>query len=109
MENQTTGQTAETPTPAADAGLADKLKEQAKVVRAQIESAPSKAKQRWGTVQASVKGAVQTAFEKVRGGLDLPSRKELNALTARIEELDKKLAEVETRETAKKKRKDGAE
>lgn len=109
MENQTSGQTADATTAAADAGIADKLKEQAKVVRAQIEAAPGKAKERWGTVQGAVKGAVQQAFEKVRGGLDLPSRKELSALSLRIEELDRKLGEIETRETAKKKRKDGAE
>lgn len=106
MENQTNTQTDAND---ADANLTGKLKEQAKVVRAQIEAAPGKARERWGSVQVAVKGAVQQAFERVRGGLDLPSRKELNALTARIEELDRKLGDIETRETAKKKRKDGAE
>jgi polyhydroxyalkanoate synthesis regulator phasin len=109
METQTTTQNGDAATPSTDAGLADKLKEQAKVVRAQIEAAPTKAKERWGTVQVAVKEAVQQAFEKVRDGLDLPTRKELSVLTARIEELDRKLADLETRETAKKKRKDGAE
>lgn len=99
MENQTTTE----PT----AGLTDKLKEQAKEVRAQIETAPAKAKQRWGSVQDALLVAVQQAFEKVRVGLDLPSRKELTTLSQRIEDLDRKLAELETRETAKKKRKDG--
>ena len=109
MESQTSTQNTDATTPAAETGLADKLKEQAKVVRAQIEAAPGKAKERWGNVQVAVKGAVQQAFQKVRGGLDLPTRKEIDALVARIEELDKKLADIETRETAKKKRKDGAE
>jgi len=109
MENQTATQPTDANTSAAETGIADKLKEQAKVVRAQIEAAPGKAKQRWGNVQVAVKGAVQQAFQKVRGGLDLPSRKEIDALIVRIEDLDRKLADIETRETAKKKRKDGAE
>jgi polyhydroxyalkanoate synthesis regulator phasin len=109
MENQTTEAT-ETPTATTTAaGVTDKLKEQVKVVRAQIEAAPDKAKQRWNTVQGAVKATVQQAFVKVRDGLDLPSRKELTSLATRIEELDRKLADLETRETAKKKRKDGAE
>jgi hypothetical protein len=68
-------------------------------------------KTRFAGVQDKVKVALHGAVEKMKSGLDLPSRSEVSTLAQRIEELDKKLADYETRTTAagKGKKKDGGE
>jgi len=68
-------------------------------------------KTRFAGVQDKVKVALHGAVEKMKNGLDLPSRSELSTLAQRIEELDKKLADYETRATAtgKGKKKDSGD
>ncbi len=62
-------------------------------------------------LDGKVKGAFQTALDKVKSGLDLPSKSEVSSLAQRIEDLDRKLADYETRATAagKGKKKDASE
>lgn len=68
-------------------------------------------KTRFAGVQDKVKVALHGAVEKMKTGLDLPSRSEVTSLAQRIEELDKKVADYETRATAagKGKKKEGGE
>ena len=77
------------------AGLGNRLKAQAAVVKAQLDAAEARARRTWQEVPGKVKGAVQQAFGKVRDGLDLPSRREVTDLAQRIEDLDRKLAAYE--------------
>jgi hypothetical protein len=107
----------------AAAGFGDRIRERARVVKSQIDAAEAKARQRWADSRARqrlagartgqklhevptrLRSALQQAVGKVRTGLDLPSRRELNELSQRIDDLDRKLAEYEVQASARKKRK----
>ena len=85
-------------------------------VKAQLDASQARAREKigqskLGSVQGKVRGALQTAVGKMKSGLDLPSRSEVTSLAQRIEELDKKLADYETRTTAsgKGKKKDAGD
>jgi BMFP domain-containing protein YqiC len=107
MENQTTTNTGtDRADEAAAAGRAAKLGALLKTrfagVKAQLDASQARAREKigqskLGSVQDKVKGALQSAVGKVKSGLDLPSRTEVSSLAQRIEELDKKLADYETR------------
>ena len=118
MENQTTMNNGTDSAKAAEAaGRAGKLGALLRIrfagVKAQIDASQARArekleKSKLATVQGKVKGALQAAALKVKSGLDLPTRGELSSLAQRIEELDKKLADYETRAASGKgKKKDG--
>jgi hypothetical protein len=128
MENQNTT-TPESPAPqegqqaAAAAGFGDRIRERARVVKSQLDAAEARARQRWAESKARqrlaeaktgqklqevptrLRSALHLAVVKVRTGLDLPSRRELNELSQRIDELDRKLGEYEVQASARKKRK----
>jgi len=117
MENQnTTNNGTDGAKEAEAAGRAGKLGALLKTrfagVKAQIDASQARArekleKSKLAAVQGKVKGALQAAALKVKSGLDLPTRGELTSLAQRIEELDKKLADYETRSaTGKGKKKD---
>lgn len=55
--------------------LADRLRTQARLVKAQLEARAPRAKERLVTVQGAVRGAVNDAIGKVRVGLDSAVRK----------------------------------
>ncbi|HEU5056755.1 MAG TPA: phasin family protein [Kofleriaceae bacterium] len=104
MENQTTTNTGTNGATEAETGqragkLGALLKTRFAGVKAQLDAS-----------QARMKGALQSAVDKVKSGLDLPSKSEVSSLAQRIEELDKKLADYETRAAAagKGKKKEGA-
>jgi hypothetical protein len=84
-------------------------------VKAQLDASQARArekieKSKLGAVQGKVKGALQTAMDRLKTGLDLPSKSEVTSLAQRIEELDKKLGDYETRTAAGKgKKKDTGE
>ncbi len=84
-------------------------------VKAQLDASQARAREkiensRLGAVQGKVKGALQTAVDRLKTGLDLPSKSEVTSLAQRIEELDKKLGDYETRTAAGKgKKKDTGE
>ncbi|HEY8146663.1 MAG TPA: hypothetical protein VIG06_28470 [Kofleriaceae bacterium] len=84
-------------------------------VKAQLDASQARArekieKSKLVAVQGKVKGALQTAMDRLKTGLDLPSKSEVTSLAQRIEELDKKLADYETRTAAGKgKKKDSGE
>lgn len=104
-------------------GFGDRIRERARVVKSQLDAAEAKARQRWADSKArqrlassqasqrlhevpvKLRSALQQAVGKVRSGLDLPSRRELNELSQRIDELDRKLGEYEVQSNARKKRK----
>lgn len=121
MENHTTTNTGtDGATEAATAGPAAKLGALIKTrfagVKAQLDASQARArekleKSKLAGVQGKVKGALQNAVGKVKNGLDLPSRSEVSSLAQRIEELDRKLADYESRTTAagKGKKKDSGE
>ena len=121
MENQTNTETGtDQANEAAAAGRAAKLGALLKTrfagVKAQIDASQARAREKigqskLGSVQDKVKGALQTAVGKMKSGLDLPSRSEVTSLAQRIEELDKKLADYETKATAagKGKKKDSGD
>ena len=120
MENQTTTNNGTNGAgEEAKAGRAGKLGALLKTrfagVKAQLDASQARArekieKSKLGSVQGKVKGALQIAVNRVKNGLDLPSRTEVTSLAQRIEELDKKLAEYETRTAAGKgKKKDTGE
>ena len=76
-------------------------------VKAQLDASQARAREKLnqsklGAVQGKFKGALQSAVDKVKHGLDLPTRSEVTSLAQRIEELDKKLADYETRAAAGK-------
>lgn len=121
MENQTTtsnNETDGTQQGAAASRAAGKLGEMLKIrfagVKAQLDAQQARAREKLGqsklgsvqgklgTVQDKVRGALLTAVDKVKNGLDLPSKQEVSSLAQRIEELDKKLADYETRAAAGK-------
>jgi hypothetical protein len=135
MENQTNTTTSESAQQSGDeaqAGFGDRIRERARVVKSQLDAAEAKARQRWADssarqriagsrqriadskagqrvqeVPVKLRSALQQAVGKVRDGLDLPSRRDLNELAHRIDELDRKLGEYEVQATARKKRKGG--
>ncbi len=84
-------------------------------MKARFEGFQTRAKAEWATAEAKARAELQAfpaklkssatqAFERLRSGLDLPSRGEVAALSARIDELAGKLAEYETQSTAKPKK-----
>jgi hypothetical protein len=111
MENQTTG-AATDDRPAGTSNdekdgaqrLAALFRTRMAGVKAQLDAAEARARQRWQEVPVKVRGAFQQAFGKVRDGLDLPSRREVSSLAARIEELDRKLGEYQSGKESKKRR-----
>jgi hypothetical protein len=124
MENQTsTADTAgaapqgrEGHAAAAAAGFGDRIRERARVVKSQLDAAENRARQRWAEsktkagqrfqeVPVKLRSALQQAVDKVRDGLDLPSRRDLNELAQRIDELDRKLGEYDVQTSTRKKRK----
>jgi polyhydroxyalkanoate synthesis regulator phasin len=117
MENQTNTNGETRPDEAAASRidqLGEKLKERFAGVKAQIDASQAKAREKLGhsklaTVQERIRGAVQHAMGRVKTGLDLPSRSEVSALAQRIEDLDKKLADYESREVSRKSKKKGDE
>lgn len=90
------------------AKLGDRFRTRAKEVRAQLDAAEARAKERWSQVPDKLRGAFQQAVLKVRVGLDLPSRSELNSLSERLDQLDQKLSDYEVSSSSKKKRGQGA-
>jgi hypothetical protein len=74
-------------------------------VKAQLDAAEARARERWQEVPGKVRGAFQQVFGRVRDGLDLPSRRDVSSLAARIEELDRKLGEYQTSRDGGRKRK----
>jgi hypothetical protein len=124
MENQTTtatkagaaGKGQDGQATGAAAGFGDRIRERARVVKSQLDAAETRARQRWAEsktkagqrfqeVPVKLRSAFQQAVGKVRSGLDLPSRRDLNELAQRIDELDRKLGEYEVQTNARKKRK----
>ncbi|HLU68545.1 MAG TPA: hypothetical protein VKZ63_19825 [Kofleriaceae bacterium] len=103
METQTSTTPETEPTPAdgqaqnGAAGLSDRIKDRARLVRAQLDAAEARARKTWQEAPVRLRDAAKQAFGKVRDGLDLPSRREVNELVRRIDELDRKLAEYESR------------
>ena len=80
-------------------------------VKAQLDASQARArekleKSKLATVQGKVRHALQSAVDRVKNGLDLPSRGEISTLAQRIEELDKKLGDYESRTAGKGKKKD---
>lgn len=106
MENQTTTETGTDGKSEAEAAA-----QRAKKLGALLKTRFAGVKAQLDASQARVKGALQTAVDRVKNGLDLPSRSEVSSLAQRIEELDKKLADYETRAAAagKGKKKDTSE
>ena len=120
MENQTTTNSGTDGANEAEAAgrqgkLGALLKTRFAGVKAQLDASQARAreklgKSKLGSVQVKVKTALHSAVEKVKSGLDLPSRTEITGLSQRIEELDKKVADYETRAAAGKgKKKDTGE
>jgi len=80
-------------------------------VKAQLDASQARArekleKSKLAGVQGKVRSALQSAVDRVKHGLDLPSRGEISTLAQRIEELDKKLGDYESRAAGKGKKKD---
>ena len=122
MENQTATADTASAAPhaqggeAAAAGFGDRIRERARVVKSQLDAAENRARQRWAEsktkagqrfqeVPVKLRSALHQAVGKVRDGLDLPSRRELNELAQRIDELDRKLGDYDLQTSARKKRK----
>ena len=83
-------------------------------LKSRFEGFQTRAKAEWATAEAKaraelhafpskIKVGASQAFERLRSGLDLPSRGEVAALAARIDELAGKLAEYESQSASKKK------
>jgi hypothetical protein len=81
-------------------------------LKTRFELFQTRAKNEWATAEAKARAELQAfpaklktsasqAFEKLRSGLDLPSRGEVAALAARIEELAGKLAEYESQNVSR--------
>lgn len=88
-------------------------------LKTRFELFQTRAKSEWATAEAKARAELQAfparlktsatqAFEKLRSGLDLPSRGEVAALAARIEELAGKLAEYESQNAARSSKKSAA-
>ena len=99
----------EVPPPAAPDHLTDRVKNGLVVVRRRLETAEQRARAQIGGVPAQLRAVpaqlresldrlLRSARERVRTGLNLPSHAEIEALIARVEELDRKLAAL-TRQT----------
>jgi hypothetical protein len=110
MENQTTTNNGTDGAKQAEAaGRAGKLgallRSRFAGVKAQLDASQTRArekleKSKLASVQGKVRDALQAAAHKVKSGLDLPSRGEVSSLAQRIEDLDKKLADYETKSAA---------
>src|SRR3990172_8327988 len=93
----------EVPPPAAPDHLTDRVKNGLVVVRRRLETAEQRARAHIGGVPAQLRAGpaplrgrldrpLRRARERVRTSLNLPSQAEIEALIARVEELDRKLA-----------------
>jgi hypothetical protein len=76
--------------------------------KAEWQLAESKARAEIVALPAKLKSGATLAFDRLRNGLDLPSRGEVAALAARIEELATKLAEYESQRAPKSSKKNEA-
>lgn len=111
MENQTDSKSdpsAETHSEtAADkrARLTEDFKARAQLARERLGQAQAVAREKLALGSLALRGGFDRAVGAVRNGLDLPSRREMTNLAARVEELDQKLGQYETQQGARAKRK----
>ena len=99
----TTGQPAEEqPTPTK---LADRVRDRAAQLGQRLSATPSLARAQLVQAPAAVRGQVERALGRVRSTFDMPSRREMTDLAARVNDLDEKLNAYEAAQGARKKRK----
>ena len=96
--------TDESPSSSRAQALKDQLKSRANVAAKRLSAAQKVAAAKVAKGSAGLRGGLSRAVTKVRTGLDLPSRREMTNLTARVEELDEKLGRYETAAGAREKR-----
>jgi hypothetical protein len=118
---QTLDTSAETPAPppvdVPSAAVTDRVKNGLVVVRRRLDAAEARIVSVPAQIRESLDKLVRSARERVRSSLNLPSQAEIEALIARVEELDRKLAALTaqpapaeaapTSEPDKKKKKNG--
>ncbi len=110
----------EVPPPAAADHLTDRVKNGLVVVRRRLETAEQRITGVPAQLRESFDRLLRGARERIRTSLNLPSQAEIEALIARVEELDRKLAalsaqpapaveesKVETKGEGKGKKKNG--
>jgi polyhydroxyalkanoate synthesis regulator phasin len=83
------------------ATVSDRIKDTFSNAKLQIEGLPrkvealeKKAKESLDDVPAQLKGAWETVLDRVRGALDYASREDLHELSARVDELAKKVEKL---------------
>jgi hypothetical protein len=89
---ETTPETAETPIP--EATLASRLRARWDGYRASARELPTRARELPIQARAQARARALALVTRVRIALDLPSRSEIAELTARLEDLDRRIGEL---------------
>ncbi len=90
----------EVPPPAAADHLTDRVKNGLVVVRRRLETAEQRITGVPAQLRESLDRLLRGARERIRTSLNLPSQAEIEALIARVEELDRKLAALSAQPAA---------
>lgn len=75
--------------------LAREFAETSKMSQEEAEQFLNQCRERYENAKTDLDGKIETAIEKIMKRLDLPTRKDLDALNKRMDELARKLEEKE--------------
>lgn len=76
-------------------GLGTKIKSSLALVQSRVTAVEQRARAQWVGIPTQLRDAVDQVALRVRAALDLPTRAELEELIARVEQLDRQLAELQ--------------
>ncbi len=92
----------ETPAAATDPAITARIRTSLALAQTRITSVPARARAQWEGLPSQLRDTLDKvltgARDRLRGALDLPSRDELATLIARVEELDRRLANLQATE-----------
>ncbi|HTM19222.1 MAG TPA: hypothetical protein VL172_01900 [Kofleriaceae bacterium] len=90
-EATATPATESSPPPPAASAVSERVKNSLVVVRRRIDAAEGQLRAVPAQIRENLDKLLRAARDRVRAGLHLPSQAEIEALMARVEELDRKL------------------
>jgi hypothetical protein len=78
------------------AKLGARIRNSLALAQTRLEAVEARARGQWGELPQQVRAALDRVLERVRATLDVPSRSEVSELLGRIEEIDRKLGELQS-------------
>ena len=92
----------ETPAETTDPALTSRIRTSLALAQTRITAVPARARAQWDELPAQLRDTLDKvltgARDRLREALDLPSRDELATLLSRVEELDRRLANLQATE-----------